>query len=99
MSRLHCKIKTLAKYSHRCGLRSIEIYEFCLKKKQEKKLTRNICDIFYHKMIETKYGVYKSSLMDLKLLPGNAGDNKAQAAKAGSVNVASGKTLKKDAVL
>jgi hypothetical protein len=45
------------------------------------------------------YGVFKSSLMDLKLLPGKAGDNKAQAAKACSVNVASEKTTKVDAVL
>lgn len=47
-----------------------------------------------------KYGVYKSPLMDLKLLPGDAGDNKAQAAKAGSVNVASEETSgMEDAVL
>jgi hypothetical protein len=45
-------------------------------------------------------GGVKSSLMDLKLLPGEAGDNKAQAAKtACSVNVASEKTAQADAVL
>lgn len=37
-------------------------------------------------------GVYKFPLMDLKLSAGNAGDNKAQAAKACSVNVASEET-------
>lgn len=46
-----------------------------------------------------KYGVYKSSLMVSKLLPGNAGDNEGQAAQAGSLNVASEKTSKDDAVL
>lgn len=57
---------------------------------------------YYSEIIHlNKYGVSKSSLMDLKLLPDNAGDNKAQAAKAGSVNVASGKTSEnsEDAVL
>jgi len=56
----------------------------------------NICHL-------NKYGVYKSSLMDLKPLPDNAEGNKAQAESkdSGSVNVASGKTfsLEKDAVL
>lgn len=51
---------------------------------------RNDC---YVRLVDlNKYGVSKSSLMDLKLLPGNAEDNKAQAAQAGSVNVASEKT-------
>lgn len=47
-----------------------------------------------------KYGVVKSPLMDLEFLPDNAEDNKAQAAKACSVNVASEETsVKEDAVL
>jgi hypothetical protein len=47
-----------------------------------------------------KYGVYKSSLMDSKFLPGDAGDNEAEAGqKPGTVNVASEKTPKGDAVL
>jgi hypothetical protein len=46
-----------------------------------------------------KYGVSKSPLMDLKPLPGNAGGNKAEAAKAGTVNVVSEETPKGDAVL
>lgn len=54
----------------------------------------------YLKLVSlNKYGVYKSPLMDLKLLPGNAGDNKAEAAKAGTVNVVSEETSKEDAVL
>lgn len=46
-------------------------------------------------------GVYKSSLIDLEFLPDNAEDNKGQAAKACSLNVASEKTSDKteDAVL
>jgi hypothetical protein len=43
-------------------------------------------------------GRVKSSLMDLKLLPGDAGDNKAEGNEA-TVNVASEKTSKDDAVL
>lgn len=46
-----------------------------------------------------KYGVFKSSLMDLKPLPGNAEGNKAEAAQAGTVNVVSEKTTNVDAVL
>ena len=54
----------------------------------------------YQRLIKAnKYGVSKSSLIDLELLPGNAGDNKGQAAKACSLNVASGKTSQEDAVL
>lgn len=60
-----------------------------------------IRDKYYSDIVRlNKYGVYKSSLMDLKLLPGDAEDNKAQAVKTGSVNVASGKTSdEEDAVL
>lgn len=48
---------------------------------------------FYQELIHVnKYGVYKSSLMDLKPLPDNAEGNKAEAAKAGTVNVVSEKT-------
>lgn len=43
--------------------------------------------------------LYKSSLMDLNTLPDNAEGNKAEAAKACTVNVASEKTTKVDAVL
>jgi len=53
----------------------------------------------YIKLVElNKYGVSKSSLMDLKLLPGDAGDNKAEGSNA-TVNVASEKTTQVDAVL
>lgn len=46
----------------------------------------------YKELIEANYGVYKPSLMGLKLLPGNAEDNKAEAGKApGTVNVVSEK--------
>jgi hypothetical protein len=45
-------------------------------------------------------GHFKFPLMDLKLLPGKAEDNKAQAGQPCSVNVASEETsLKEDAVL
>jgi len=55
----------------------------------------------YQELIElNKSGVVKSPLIDLELLPDNAGDNKAQAAKACSVNEASEETsIKEDAVL
>ncbi len=57
-------------------------------------------DACYQNLVSmNKYGVYKSSLIDLKILAGHAEDNKAQAAKACSVNVASEKTSKDDAVL
>ena len=48
-----------------------------------------------------KYGVYKFPLIDLKTLPDNAEGNKAEAAKAGTVNVVSEETtfMKVDAVL
>ncbi len=46
-----------------------------------------------------KNGVYKSPLIDLKLLPGKAEDNRAQAEKSCSVNVVSEETPKGDAVL
>ena len=46
-----------------------------------------------------KYGVYKPSLIDSKFLPGDAGDNEGQAAKACSLNVASEKAPEGDAVL
>lgn len=64
---------------------------------QEELAFRESC---YQQLIScnSKYGVYKSSLIDLKLLPGSAGDNKGQ---AGNVQAerASGKTSKDDAVL
>lgn len=64
---------------------------------KEELLFREEC---YQNLVHfNKNGVYKSSLIDLELLPGNAEDNKAQAAKACSVNVASEKTSKEDAVL
>lgn len=54
----------------------------------------------YNKIVQlNEYGVVKSSLMDLKPLTDNAEGNKGQAAKAGSLNVASEKTSKDDAVL
>jgi len=56
----------------------------------------------YKKLVYVnKYGVSKSSLIDLEFLPGNAGDNKGQAAQACSLNVASEKTSdnSEDAVL
>lgn len=54
---------------------------------------------YYYYIVQlNKYGVSKSSLMDLKLLPGNAGDNKAEGGNA-TVNVASEKTTQVDAVL
>jgi hypothetical protein len=46
-----------------------------------------------------RYGVSKSSLIDLEPLPGDAEGNKGQAAQACSLNVASGKTSQEDAVL
>lgn len=56
-------------------------------------------ETIYSRIKNFNNGVYKFPLMDLKLLPGDAEDNKAQAAKAGSVNVASEETSKDDAVL
>jgi hypothetical protein len=54
----------------------------------------------YSRMVQlNKYGVSKSSLIDLETLAGNAEGNKAEAAKACTVNVASEKTSKDDAVL
>jgi len=54
----------------------------------------------YQELCEfNKYGVYKSSLIDLEPLPDSAGGDKAQATKVGSVNEASGKTSQEDAVL
>lgn len=54
----------------------------------------------YVKLINlNKYGVSKSPLIDLKPLPDNAEGNKAEAAKAGTVNVVSEGTSKEDAVL
>lgn len=48
----------------------------------------------------SRYGVYKSDLMDLKPLPDSAGGNKAEAGdKPGTVNVVSDQTSKEDAVL
>lgn len=72
--------------------------KYCKAGISEKELAfRDAC---YQNLVSmNKDGVYKSSLMDLKLLAGYAEDNKAQAAKAGSVNVASEKTSKEDAVL
>lgn len=55
---------------------------------------------YYCDVKNLNYGVYKSPLIDLETLPGNAEGNKAQAAKACSVNVASEETsLEEDAVL
>lgn len=68
------------------GPRGISAEQLCLREK------------FYCKSLEYN-GVSKFSLMDLKLPPDNAEDNKAQAAKACSVNAVSGKTSKDDAVL
>jgi len=59
----------------------------------------NFREMMYRKLINVNNGVYKSSLIDLELLAGKAEDNKAQAVKACSVNVASEKTSKEDAVL
>lgn len=72
--------------------------KYCKAGISEKELAfRDAC---YQNLVSmNKDGVYKSSLMDLKLLAGHAEDNKAQAAQAGSVNVASEKTSKGDAVL
>jgi hypothetical protein len=54
----------------------------------------------YQELIElNKNGVVKSPLMDLEPAAGNAGGNKAQAAKACSVNAVSEETLKGDTVL
>lgn len=54
----------------------------------------------YIKLVElNKYGVSKSPLIDLKPLPDNAEGNKAEAAKACTVNVVSEETSKEDAVL
>jgi hypothetical protein len=55
----------------------------------------------YQKLIAlNKYGVYKPSLMDLKLSAGNAGDNKAEAGdKPGTVNAVSEKAPMGDAEL
>lgn len=47
---------------------------------------------YYYICQLNKYGVYKSPLMDLKPLPDNAEGNKAEAAKAGTVNVVSEET-------
>jgi hypothetical protein len=84
---------------------AIELLNFCKTKfssSRKKGLSADeilFRETVYEKIKELNYGVYKSSLIDLKLLPGDAGDNKAQAAKACSVNVASEKTSKEDAVL
>lgn len=83
------------------------LLEFCLKSQNTKYCKAGISaeelafrEDCYKRLVETnKYGVSKSSLIDLKFLPGDAGDNKGQAAKACSLNVASEKTSKDDAVL
>jgi hypothetical protein len=54
---------------------------------------------YYYITQLNKYGVSKSPLIDLKPLPDNAEGNKAEAAKAGTVNVVSEETSKEDAVL
>ena len=45
------------------------------------------------------YAHIKSSLIISKTLPGDAGGNEAEAAKAGTVNAVSEKTSNEDAVL
>jgi hypothetical protein len=50
----------------------------------------------YSAIILANSGVSKSHLIDLELLPGKAGDNRAQAGKPCSVNVASDETSCKD---
>lgn len=62
------------------------------KRTEEQSKFREGC---YQELIATnKYGVYKPSLMDLKLSAGKAGDNKAEAGdKLGTVNVVSEKAL------
>jgi len=85
-----------------------QLLEFCEKYKATKHCILGISpeelsfrEDCYQKLIYlNKYGVVKSSLMDLKPLPGNAEGNKAQAGNEPcSVNVASEKTSKDDAVL
>jgi len=53
----------------------------------------------YELIIAYNNGVVKSPLMDLEPLPDNAGGNKAEAAKACTVNAVSEETPKGDAVL
>ncbi len=52
----------------------------------------------YQSLVKSN-GVYKSHLIDLELLPGDAGDNRAEAAEACTVNVVSDETPEGDAVL
>lgn len=78
------------------------LYEYC-----KSRIEKSIHDVdgheyWYQKIRSCNNGVYKPSLIDLKLLPGSAGDNKAEAGvKPGTVNVVSEKAPlnKGDAVL
>lgn len=84
------------------------LLEFCVNAKNTKYCRAGIPikelkfreDCYQKLIMLNKYGVYKSSLMDLKLLPDNAEDNKAEAGdKLCTVNAVSGKTPKGDAEL
>jgi hypothetical protein len=84
-----------------------QLLEFCQKYKQTKYCLEGIPkeeldfrEKCYQNLISlNKYGVYKSPLIVLKTLPGNAEGNKVEAAQACTMNAVSEETPKGDAVL